>query len=289
MTGIIMGGIVALWIVVLVPMWLRRHEAEDASRSMEGFSTAMRVLAESPRSALPRRYRAESRRREILMPRRENWGPTVDNHPDVVVRRSRAVTARERRRLALRRRRRLTGLFGLFLAVTATCIVGWTSWWLELAVVLALVGYVVHLRTEVIRRREIQRHRRRSSRVSTPAVARDESPTDADTQVLPGVPADVLPPLTSPVGTANGSRWEPVPVPLPTYVSKPPANRPVVSAPRADVESATIDLTRPGEWSAQHATGRRHLLLDETGDDAAIASPAAEDDLDRIMRRVVGE
>src|SRR5476651_2588793 len=85
MSGIIVLGIIAIWIAVLVPMWLNRHEADSASRSMDTFSTAMRVL--SHRTS----HRAPSRadRRYLVLPR-DNLGVTVDNQPDLSPARPRA-------------------------------------------------------------------------------------------------------------------------------------------------------------------------------------------------------
>src|ERR1700675_3180480 len=73
-SSLIVLGIVGIWILVLVPMWLNRHDADNASRSMDSFSTAMRVLS--------RRAPARPDRRYVVMPRRDSWGATVDNNPD---------------------------------------------------------------------------------------------------------------------------------------------------------------------------------------------------------------
>jgi hypothetical protein len=92
--------------------------------------------------------------------------------------------------------------------------------------------------------------------------------------------ADIEPAATEEVsasGTENGSRWEPVAVPLPTYVSKPVVSRPAAGAPRADVESGpTIDLTQPGKW-IDSQVDVRHLLLDD--------DVAEVDELDVILAR----
>src|SRR4051812_11101329 len=51
-----------MWAVVLVPMWLRRHDAATESRSVDRFSTAMRTLSRRTTSGPGRRY--------VVMPRR---------------------------------------------------------------------------------------------------------------------------------------------------------------------------------------------------------------------------
>ena len=85
MSSLIVLGIVGIWILVLVPMWLNRHDADSASRSMDTFSTAMRVL--SRRGPSRGRFgRANSADRSedgqyLVMPR-DDWGVTVDNQTD---------------------------------------------------------------------------------------------------------------------------------------------------------------------------------------------------------------
>jgi len=322
MSGLIGLAIIGIWLVVLVPMWLNRHEADDATRSMDSFSTAMRVL--SRRS--PSRS-GKSDHRYVVMPRRDYVGVTVDNNPGAKttgrtagprfpwmgrsVRSAPPVGSAGRARLMARRRRVTLVVFGLLLVLLVTSAIGLTSWWYELAVGLAAAGYVVHLRNEAIRAEELQRRRRaRAERASSAAWVEPQAayrqpvaePVLRADEVLPAAPV-------SPAGTENGSRWEPVPVPLPTYVSKPVVQRPAASAPRADVDATgTVDLTRPGAWTEAHAEApdveidHRHLLLDETGSGRIASSagappspylPAAgeDDELDHILerRRAVGD
>jgi hypothetical protein len=289
MTGLIGLAIIGIWLVVLIPMWLNRHEADDASRSMDSFSTAMTVLSK----------------------RTANQGVTVDNYlpagqtdsparrrPSSVVgavgRAGLMTRPQGRARLMARRRRVAAALAGLLLVLALTALLGVTSWWYTLAVALATVGYAVHLRNEAIRDRKLRR--RRLARRTTQWEERsfDEPPYAAPRAAERFVSEEaVLPaPAVSSTGTANGSRWEPMPVPLPTYVSKPVATRPPAPAPRADVDATgTIDLTNQGAWTEQHSAHEervddRHLL------DAPAASPGLEEDeLDLILerRRAVGD
>src|SRR5881227_4043073 len=64
MSAVIYAVIVIMWAVVLVPMWLRRHDAATESRSVDRFSTAMRVLSRRPTGGPDRRY--------VLMPKRDS-------------------------------------------------------------------------------------------------------------------------------------------------------------------------------------------------------------------------
>jgi hypothetical protein len=290
MSSLIVLGIVAIWILVLVPMWLNRHDADNASRSMDTFSTAMRVLSH--------RTPARSDRRYLVLSRRE--GVTVDNQPDAFTGRRlpafsrRASAPRGRARLVARRRRIALAFALLLIGLAVSAVVAETSWWLELAAGLALAGYVIHLRNEAIRAEELRR--RRMSRSARAAAAssysrgtvrestvRRELDATFEPAIVDGLVA-VVPASAS--GTENGSRWEPVPVPLPTYVSKPVVARPTTAAPRADAESGPIiDLTRPGTWSEE--VDVRHLLLDESTSAprprAAVESD--DDELDVILER----
>jgi hypothetical protein len=272
MSGLIVLGIVAIWVVVLVPMWLNRHDAANASRSMDTFSTAMRVLSRRPASQGDRRY--------VVMPQRENWGLTVDNMPDAATRKA----PRPPISLAARRRRVGLVLVTLVVVTAAVSFVGITPWWANGIADLLVVAYVVHLRGQAIRAREL--HLRRDARTArmTSAPAADDglggrAGRTAYRRPAAGIEAAVAGAYGSdaaiegdPAGTANGSRWEPVPVPLPTYVSKP-----VVQRPAARVTSASVplvDLTKPGAWT-DGEVDVRHLLLDETGSGTVSASDGA--------------
>jgi len=317
MSGLIGLAIIGIWLIVLVPMWLNRHEADDASRSMDSFSTAMRVLSRRAPSRGDRRY--------VVMPRRDDLGVTVDNNPGAKTtgrrlrwgggRATPPVGSGARARLMARRRRIAVVVLGLLLVLLVTSALGVTSWWYELAVALVAAGYLIHLRNEAIRAQELQRRRRaRAVRASSAAWAQPQPayrqpvarPVLRAEEALPAAPA-------SAAGTENGSRWEPVPVPLPTYVSKPVVQRPAASAPRADVDATgTVDLTRPGAWTEGQTEAQteapdveidhRHLLLDETGSGRIASSTGAppspyrsateeDDELDHILerRRAVGD
>jgi hypothetical protein len=331
-SSLIVLGIVGIWILVLVPMWLNRHDADSASRSMDSFSTAMRVLSRRPPARPDRRY--------VVMPRRDSWGATVDNHPDATTQgrfgaegrfgarprlrlprltgRRAAVSTGSRpisgRARVLARRRRIALAFAvLTIGLAVSAFVLHTSWWLEVAADLLLAGYLVHLRNEAIRVADNRRRRMaRAARLANGSPSLDYAVRSRDTAVGrrvvgAGSDVDALVGITaaSASGTENGSRWEPVPVPLPTYVSKPVVQRPAASAPRADVESGTtIDLTRPGTWAESQGDQQvdvRHLLLDETGSGTISASSGAprsrpvvdveDDELDVILarRRAVGD
>jgi hypothetical protein len=292
MSSFIVLGIVAIWILVLVPMWLNRHDSDSASRSMDSFSAAMRVLSRHPAARTSR-----GDRRYLVLPR-DDWGVTVDNESDTSTgRRPRALrlpALRLRRdpyarRLSGRgrviaRRRRIALLFAvLTIGLAVSAVVFHTSWWFELGAGVALALYVIHLRTDAIRAAEMRRRRLvRTAREAAPRMssrASGEYRYAARTrEVLVDVEESVaVVGAASASGTENGSRWEPVAVPLPTYVSKPVVSRPAAAAPKADAESGTIDLTRPGAW-IDSQVDVRHLLDDDDELDAIIQRRRAVND-----------
>jgi hypothetical protein len=272
-SGLIVLGIVAIWVVVLVPMWLNRHDAANASRSMDTFSTAMRVLSRRPGSSGDRRY--------VVMPQRENWGLTVDNMPNASTRKApRAPIS-----LAARRRRVGLALVSLVVATAALSYVGITPWWANGIADALAVAYVVHLRGQAIRARDLHvRRAAHEARMASALVADDglggrAGRTAAYRRPAAGIEAAVATSYGEevvlegdPAGTANGSRWEPVPVPLPTYVSKPVVQRPAARVTSDSVP--VVDLTKPGAWT-DGEVDVRHLLLDETGSGTVSASDGA--------------
>ena len=294
MSSLIVLGIVGIWILVLVPMWLNRHDADSASRSMDTFSTAMRVLS---RRGPSRADRARSDRSDptaqgqyLVMPR-DNWGVTVDNQTDMAPARRRlrvplhlplrqpSYSTSGRAQLIARRRRIAVGFAVLVIGLALSAEFAHTSWWFELGAGLALAGYLIHLRTEAIRTSEMRRRRlARAARAAAPygtrtaggeryyaaRVRHDADVESVATETVSVVSASATVSATgSASGTEDGSRWEPIAVPLPTYVSKPVVSRPVTAAPRADVESGpVIDLTQPGKW-IDSQVDVRHLLDDD--------------------------
>jgi hypothetical protein len=316
-SSLIVLGIVGIWILVLVPMWLNRHDADNASRSMDTFSTAMRVLSRrgpSRGGRLGRFSRADHSIRAdraadgqyLVMPR-DNWGVTVDNQTDISTsprrlrvplhlpsrRRSYATGGESyatsgRAQLIARRRRIAIGFAVLVIGLALSAEFAHTSWWFELGAGLALAGYLIHLRTEAIRTSEMRRRRlARAARAAAPYPAARTAGVehyyaarvrhDVDIEPMADAANASANAAVSASGTEGGSRWEPVAVPLPTYVSKPVVSRPATAAPRADVESGpTIDLTQPGKW-IDSQVDVRHLLLDD--------DVAETDELDVILAR----
>jgi hypothetical protein len=252
-TGLIYAVIVGLWAVVLVPMWLRKHDVTTESRSVDRFSTAMRTLS--------RRTPPPTRSHDVLMPRRAN-APIVSGGraPSSAARRAEA----ERLATVRRRRTALVSMAGFFVVVALAALMGAAPLWLPVLVVLAFAGYVRFLRVEAQRAQQLARRERRRAASAAPArpVARRALRDDDEVFAEPVVARRAA--------GARGEAWEPTPVVLPTYATAPPAT----SVPR------TIDLTHQGAWSAasmlEHAANRPDP--DEIFDARAeAAAPAASD------------
>ncbi|MCU0265587.1 MAG: hypothetical protein MUC45_05620 [Actinomycetia bacterium] len=255
-SGLIYAVIVGLWAVVLVPMWLRRHDEVSESRSVDRFQGAMRTLS---------RRSATGDRREVL---RHRHSPPAAARPDGVAASAASASASPGRPAdpAARRRRSLLVLAGVLLLVGVLVVVGVAPWWAAVLPAVLLGAFVARARVAARRRtsRELQERRARAAaarrrrdaavasryRQSVGAAPR----ADLAVAVAADVAVDIAVPAAEPVRPALESEplydavaervWEPVPVPLPTYVTAPKAPRSV----------RVIDLTQPGSWTSGHLT-----------------------------------
>lgn len=193
--------LVIMWLVVLVPMFVRRGDERAELRSMDRFTTAMRVLSRRG----PSSGGVAGRRRYVTAPP----APYADGASPV------RTAARIR---MLRRRRRTLGV------LTATVLVGTPAavlvspllWVPAAPAVLLLGGYVGWLRQQV--HREHERRSRRRAMFGEAA-----APATAEHAVRRTRP--VTPVIAEPVAVAPGRSWRPVPVPTPGYVTAPVVRR----------------------------------------------------------------
>ena len=227
MSAVIYAAIVVMWAVVLVPMWLRRHDAATESRSVDRFSTAMRTLSRRTTSGPGRRY--------VVMPRRSVGGVSVHvsgaavppappaKPAKPVARPARPAQAtRARKSLVARRRRLFLGLIGLTLFTMLLAAVGVFSWALQIVFDVVLIAFVIHLRGQV-KRAATTSHRRAPRAPAGPTPRRPVSRPAAPAR--PRQAAASAPMVDEPLeatGTDDGT-WEPVRIPPPTYTLKPPA------------------------------------------------------------------
>jgi hypothetical protein len=195
--------LVVMWLVVLVPMFVRRHDDRAETRSMDRFATAMRVLSRrSPGSggvAGRRRYAMKT-----PAPYAEGASP---------------VRTAARTRMIRRRRRTLSALSAAaFIGLPAAAFGSSWVWFLELPLALLLAAYVVWLRQQV--RREQARRFRRAALFARPAAERGTPPPSRQRPPVRSAP------VTSQEGDAPEDRsWRPTPVPTPTCVTAAVARR----------------------------------------------------------------
>ncbi len=169
MSALITIALVVLWAVVLIPMWLRRHDETEESRSVDRYTTAMHTLS--------RREAKQTRESKQPSVAAERYGLMPREVRNVEVHVSGAAAARQRSKPGLtaaqRRRRTLTGL----LLVTLVCLVAavLTSnlilWAVQVIADLAVVAFVLHLRRLAIASASARRRQ--------PAPRRVESADDA--------------------------------------------------------------------------------------------------------------
>jgi hypothetical protein len=292
-SGLIYAAIVACWASVLVPRWIRRNEEVERARE-EDAARGVRVLER-------RQARARHGSGHFTLP-----ASTVPSVPDPPVVRSNAtpdasgyvpyaddvepedgrdLTADDEADLhelylasfavAARRRRRVLTLLVLALGVVALGTSAGRLPTASIAVPAVLLSGFLLLarRAAVVQARRLERIRRAVARRRAQANAQPEAQVES-------VPVEVISSsgkriavldLPEPAEPPDPNAWEPVPVPLPTYLTKAKAETPAVRR---------IDLSSPGAWTS----GR----LNPAGSIALPPPQQAEDDDLPEQRRAVG-
>ncbi len=219
-TGLIFAAIAIAWLAYLVPHFVRRRDDEPltAVDPPDRFSDSMRIIRNGT-APLVDQDLAQIPKYEVSTPHTR--------------RAAIKDLCRQERRAAARRRRVLMVLLAGFSVVAGVCAAGVTPWWsLTIPGGLLLVFVVVaRISVRVIRRSLDARYRqiRHGSNESTIFLSRE----DLKGAGLDKVPATSRKSKTDP---SEGGLWDPVPITVPTYVSKPLAPRTV----------RTIDLSGPG-------------------------------------------
>ena len=272
LSALIFVALAVAWAVYLVPKALKHHDDVVRSRSVDRFSHTMRVLAR--REPVNRRNA-----RLVVTPGRPASSAVVvtkGGEPAPVE--ARALRAAANR--AARRRRRVLGTILLanvvVVALAAFAVIEWA--WTAIPAVL-LVVWLVACRLMV--RRERAASAPVANPVATPAVETVETvAADTERPAEPGEPvvarldetpeqiAD-LEDTSSIAAVVDPMLWDPVPVTLPTYVTKPAARRRTVR---------TIDLDATGVWTSGNTAGDSQLAREAEQADKAARSRKADDD-----------
>ena len=241
------------WAVYLIPKALKHHEDDQRSRTVDKFSTSMRVLA--------RREPVDSRTARLVVE-----GAAVRTTAEVAAalapapaRINRAAAAR-----ATKRRRRV-----LALILLATAAVGTLA---GLAIIPRpyaaipvglLVAWLVACRLMVRSERAARTPTARTPVATVEQPVADEGPATEEIAVV------------ETTAVREPGSWDPVPVTLPTYVSKETAGRRSVR---------TIDLDSTGVWTSGHDESDSRLARE--ADEAREVGRTAEQEAE--ARRAAG-
>lgn len=257
LSALIFVALAVAWAVYLVPKALKHHDDVVRSRSVDRFSHTMRVLAR--REPVNRRNA-----RLVVQPGRGASAPVVTTKtPRPAAAPAAAPSRREAAQRATRRRRRVLGAILLVNAVVvALAAFAVIDWWYVAVPVGLLLAWLVACRLMVKKERSVRVPRAGSPSRRLPVETEEEDEQDAPEDRLPGgapeEDASLVDTSSMPAVAIDPTLWDPVPVTLPTYVTKPAATRRTVR---------TINLDDSGVWTS----GR-------TEADAAIARDADEAD-----------
>ena len=271
-SGVILVIIVALWGSLLVPALVRKHDNVTEVRSVDRFSYALRILSRRTPYIPGRRdvlvaRKSAAERRPVVSPAPEfaaAVAPRRTSAARVPATRSAATRAAATRAAVARRRRR--ALLGLTLALILTgtlAVRDGGRWWLTVAIsAVLMVMYVTHLRTEAQQLAAIERRRAQARRrAGRSAIAQDRPRSRVVAE--PAAAYDASAEHVVPVASMPDGSWAPVPVTLPTYVSKPVVSRPPVAPPAG----GWFDGVLAEQQAARYAAGSE--LYDQMNDEPA--------------------
>lgn len=278
-SGLIIAFVVAVWAAYFVPLVLRRYDEAGKNASVQEAGATGRVIA----ATRPSDPEAAST-------------PTSEAAP---VKAPHVPLDRPAAQLAARRRRRtLQTLLGLLVLTVVAAFTPFVPWLAVAGPVALIVAWLVACRIQV--RGELGLSAPKAPRVRAKKSASKKSgslaaplmPDQEDTIVVSGQFEEVDPgrkhemeraALTEDalddqiviavpsVSTTGEALWDPLPVTLPTYVTKPRAGRTV----------RTIDFAQPGAWTSGHIEGEDVVLPQRSAQRAATETGGDE-------RRAVG-
>jgi hypothetical protein len=228
-TGLIYVAIIAVWAVVLVPAWLRRHDHLDSERSVDRFSRSLAAL--SARDSvlgipLPTAQGSDETQRtashgsdvapEVFTVNRQDLSAVSSRVTGLVS----GAGAKAATASAAARRRVVLGILAAGLVVVGGLVVGGILLPIALVVPVGLIAAFMATARHQVR---TARNRRESRGQRVPATQTAGAPVAR--RVVAG---------------QTGATWEARPTTLPTYVTAPPA----AEFPRV------IDTATPGAWTA---------------------------------------
>ncbi|MRK00775.1 hypothetical protein GEV27_04495 [Aeromicrobium sp. S22] len=276
-SGLIIAFVVVVWAAYFIPLALRRYDDATKNESVETTGTLSRVVTKpsaATQAAAPAAPAASVR--APAAPKRDLDRPAA--------------------RLAARRRRRtLLTLLGLTAVVTVLAVTGVLPTLAIAAPVALVAAWLVACRIQVRGELGIVREKKPRTGVATSDAAPSArtksktaakvtprlSPDEEETVIVSGLFEDIDPGrkhemevvdleadalddqiviAVPSVSSSGEALWDPLPVTLPTYVTKPRAGRTV----------RTIDFSQPNTWTSGHIEGEEVELpkrADDTGEE----------------------
>jgi hypothetical protein len=262
-SALIFVALAVAWAVYLIPKALEHHEEGARTRTVERFSKTLRVLAR--REPISRRKArlvttgaapvASSDPKRSSERRLSSHAGSLDEPAPLTAAQLRARRFAAAR--AARRRLRVVSLILVANAVVAALAYLAVFDWVWCAVpVGVLIVWLVACRL-MVRRERADLSVRRIPVETTPEKRKDV------TEEIARVDAELLDPGEA---ERDPDSWDPVSVPLPTYVSKTMAPRSV----------STIDLDSTGVWSSGRSASDSALARDAEAADRAGSSTSNE-------------
>jgi hypothetical protein len=264
LSGIIFVAVAIGWAVYLLPLALKRHDGEQLRRPVEEFSDKLRVLG---------RGRAQAPQAPELAAPVEVAAARAPQGP--VTGAAKGAARRRRRVLAL--------LLTTLVAVSVASYLGYTSPY-AIAIPAALVVAFLVVARLTVRAQQLRRvapvqqaapSRQQSVEIdAAPDVApevRDATEVEPDlgTEDTQGLSREALADAVAAPVLDEGGLWDPLPVTLPTYVTKPRARRTVRTI---ELTTGTTGVTSSGHdaadtaLAAEAAAAEKEIAADDVVD-----------------------
>ena len=283
--GVLLALAAGLWMIYLVPSWLRTREYQATERNAVRLQQTLRVLAET--AEVPHAVRAETTARSVAAQQKtlreaQQRAEAIQRARDAAARRTAAravaeaqpaiaavVSARDRAAVRLRRTRAVTSMLLLASLVTIGVQAG-----IMLTLGIAVGGWAVLAFAAVVgissvgllgRLARASRTRARAVRAYVPERRTVSSAPLASVPVAP-----------------RQSSWTPVPVPKPMYLSRTVMEKVVVQADVAVAELRAASLAAEAALrTAEESLPQLRPRVDEVEEPRRLAKL----DIDEVLRR----
>ena len=278
LSALIFVALAVAWAVYLVPKALKHHEDDAASRSIDGFSDHLRVLARREPVSATRAALVTTGSTRLTTPAPAPEASATEEPAASTPAPRAPAPVRPGGPTPAQRRRRVFNVLLLAIVLVAALAIGKVVAPVWVLVPIALMAaWLVTCRLMVKRERrsraaDARVRRRRRTLADEVIEAEDADHPRDDTAEIPVVTAALV---DEPAADVDPDAWTPVPVPLPTYVDKAPAGRTV----------RTIDLDSTGVWSSGRNDADSQLAREAEAE--ASRARAAESDAD-VRGRATG-